>query len=195
MGLRGVLGALSCKWVCTPLALEASPTPASPMVTEETFKQLLPLACAWAKAQETFILARGIPLDPRYRADACLAGVKDVTRIRVLIVEKIPLPPEYDLAEAARHHQIITDASRGIAIGYGIVIRADGWGDRELIVHQLVHVAQSERFDTVERYIEHYLSDRYTCARFTNGSFEEEARRLSQAICGGDAAMLREGAA
>lgn len=165
------------------------------MVNQETFDRLLPLACAWARAQEEFVLSRGVPLDARYLAEARRLGVKDCARIKVLIVEKIPLPDDADLADAARRGQIITDTSRAVAIGYAIIIRADCWGDRELILHQLVHVAQSERCGGLDRYLEQYLSDRHTCARFTIGSFEEEARRVAHEICAAATEVVYQGAA
>jgi hypothetical protein len=153
------------------------------MIDQETFQHLLPLAYQWAKAQEEFILARGTSLGPVQIADARLVGVQDYSRVRVLVVDRIPLPDHKELAEAAARTDIITGASRGVAIGHGIIIRADRWGDRELILHQLVHVAQCERCGGLESFVAQYLSDRHTCATFTVGSFEDEARRIAREIC------------
>jgi len=150
------------------------------VINQETFNRLLPAACDWAKAQEEFILARGVPLGARQAEDAAKVGVRDVGRVRVLIVEKIPLPEDVDLAEAAKRAGIITDASRGMAIGHAIIIRADCWGDRELFLHQLMHVAQCERCDGIDTYLREYLSQRTSCAEFTCGPFEEEARRVAR---------------
>jgi hypothetical protein len=153
------------------------------MIDQETFQHLLPLAYQWAKAQEDFILARGAPLGPRQTADAHLAGVQDCARVKVLVVDRIPLPDDKELAEAAARTNIITGASRGVAIGHGIIIRADRWGDRELLLHQLVHVAQCERSGGLEPFVQQYLCDRQTCAKFTIGSFEDEARRFAREVC------------
>ena len=153
------------------------------MIDQETFQHLLPLAYQWAKAQEEFILARGASLGPAQIADARLVGVQDYSRVRVLVVDRIPLPDHKGLAEAAARTDIITGASRGVAIGHGIIIRADCWGDRELILHQLVHVAQCERSGGLEPFVQEYLCDRHTCATFTVGSLEDEARRIAHEIC------------
>jgi hypothetical protein len=153
------------------------------MIDSEKFQGFLPLAYLWAKSQEDFVLARGVPLASEYLDDARLAGVQHASRVRVLIVDRIPLPENEELAEAARLSQIITDASRGVAMGYAIIIRADGWGDRELMLHQLVHVAQCERCGGLEPYLHQYLSDRRNCATFTAGLFEAEARGLAREIC------------
>jgi len=158
------------------------------VIDQKTFEYLLPLAYQWAKAQEEFILAHGVPLGPRHTADARRVGVHDCSRVKVLVVHHIPLPDNEELAKVAKQTYIITEASRGVAIGHGIIIRADCWGDRELILHQLVHVAQCERSGGLESFVEQYLCDRHTCTKFTVGSFEEEARRIAHEICIADAA-------
>jgi hypothetical protein len=155
------------------------------MIDQKDFDRLSPLACEWAKAQETFILQQGVPLTAAQTADARRAGVQNPARVRVLVVDRIPLPETKELAEAARKAQIITDASRGVAIGYGIIIRADSWKNRELLLHQLVHVAQCERSCGLESFVTEYLLDRRSSRDFSLGSFEDEARTLAREICAG----------
>jgi hypothetical protein len=113
---------------------------------------------------------------------------KDICRVRVLAVDRMPLPEEPALAEASRRTQIITDSCRAIAIGHAVVLRADAWGDRELFLHQLVHVAQCERSGGLEQWVRHYLVDRTNCPNFTIGALEEEeARRIAREICAAEA--------
>lgn len=153
------------------------------MIDQQTFDHLVPLAFQWAKAQEEFILARGSTLGSRASADALLVGVQDPDQVKVLVVDRIPLPENEELAEAARRTMIITEACHGVAIGHGIIIRAEFWGNRELLLHQLVHVAQCERCGGLEPFVHQYLTDRHTCADFTVGSLEAEARRVAREIC------------
>ena len=152
------------------------------VIDQEAFEHLLALACEWAMAQEQIILARGASLGSQHTDDARRAGVQDCSRIKVLVVDRIPMPENEQLAEAARRAQIITTATRGAAFGYGIIIRADCWGDRELLLHQLVHVAQYERNHDLDACIKEYVRERHTCAKFTIGSLEEEARRIAREI-------------
>ncbi|MEY2558175.1 MAG: hypothetical protein QOE34_1600 [Verrucomicrobiota bacterium] len=159
------------------------------MIDQKTFEHLLPLASQWAKAQEEFILARGASLGAAQIADARRVGVQDYSRVRVLVVDRIPLPEHKALAEAAARTGIITAACRGVAIGHGIIIHADRWGDRELLLHQLVHVAQCEQSGGLHSFVEQYLSDRNTCAMFTIGSFERDARRIAREICSAEMAV------
>jgi hypothetical protein len=155
------------------------------MIDQEAFDRLAPLACKWAKAQEAYILKHGSPLTPGQLADARRAGVNDPAQVRLLAVDRIPMPDDKELADAARHAQIITDASKGVAIGYGIILRVDSWKNRELLLHQLVHVAQCERSGGLESFVNEYLLDRRSCRDFSLGSLEDEARGLAREICAG----------
>jgi hypothetical protein len=153
------------------------------VVDQETFEHLLPLAYEWAKEQEQFVLARGNPLGARHTADAHLAGVKDWERIRILVVDRIPMPEDPALAEAAKRIGIITKDTRCMGFGYALIVRVDDWHDRELILHNLVHIAQCERSGGLENWVRDYLGNRTNCADFTVGSLEEEARRIAREIC------------
>ena len=158
------------------------------MIDKQTFDEFSPLAREWAKTQEEFILALGSPLRAAALADAVRVGVQDPERVRVLVVERIPLPADERLAEASRRNDIITDACRGVAIGHGIMIRGDSWGDRELLLHQLVHVAQCERCGGLDAFVLEYLLDRQSSPTFTVGTLEKEARNTARAICAADGA-------
>jgi hypothetical protein len=153
------------------------------MIEQQTFEHLLPLAYQWCKATEQFVLAHGAPLGPRHLADARLAGVRDCSRIRIMVVDRITLPEDPLLAAAARRAQIITEETRCVGLGHALIIRADAWGDRELFVHNLVHIAQCERSGGLEQWVYRYLGNRHSCAEFTIGSLEEEARGLAREIC------------
>lgn len=156
------------------------------MVDQETFERLLPLAYQWARNWEGLALAKGVPLGSQQLVDAELAGVQDCARVRVLVVDRIPMPEDPELADAARRSQIIVDASRCVGFGYAIIIRADAWSDRELLVHNLVHIAQCERTGGLEQWVYKYLWDRRTSPEFSLGHLEEEARRLARKICNGE---------
>jgi len=115
--------------------------------------------------------------------DAELAGVRDRAAVRVLVVDRIPLPENPELAEASRRIGIITEDTRCIGFGRALIIRVDAWNDRELILHNLVHIAQSQRSGGLEQWVRQYLGDRANCPNFTIGSLEEEARRIAREIC------------
>lgn len=159
------------------------------MIDRETFEQLAPLAYQWARAQEEFVLAHGAPLSLQQMADARLVGVQDCERIRVLILDRIPVPESGELAEAARRANIISEDTRCAGLGHAIMFRAEAWGDRELLLHNLVHIAQCERSGGLESWVYEYLFDRVTCATFSLGALEEEARRIAREICSAETAV------
>ena len=160
---------------------------------QQTFQKLVPLACEWAGVQEQLVLLHGTPLTSDQTADAQRAGVEHYSRVRVLVAERIPLPENPELADAAQRTQILTEDSHGLAIGHAIVIRADRWGDRELLVHNLVHVAQCERAGGLEPWVRHYLGDRRASPIFTIGACEEEARALARKICAQESTLVEYG--
>ena len=156
------------------------------MIDRQKFEHLLPLAVKWAKAQEEFVLKHGNPLSARYMADAMLAGVQKPALVRVLAVDRISLPDDRQLAEASKRIGIVTEDTRCMGFGYALIIRVDAWNDRELILHNLVHIAQCERSGGLAQWCQEYLGDRTSCPKFTIGSLEEEARRFAREICAAD---------
>jgi hypothetical protein len=106
----------------------------------------------------------------------------------MLVVDRIPLPEDPDLARVARRMGIITEDTRCMGFGYALIIRADDWNDRELILHNLVHIAQCERSGGLENWCRQYLGDRSNCPNFSTGSLENEARRIAREICTANAA-------
>ena len=161
------------------------------MIEQKEFDRLAALACEWAKSQEAYVLKHGVPLTPDQIADARRAGVKDIGRVRVLLVDRIPLPENKELADAARHAQIITDSSRAVALGHGIIIRADSWQNREQLLHQLVHVAQCERSGGLESFVSEYLLDRRGSRDFSVGLLENEARSFARDTCAGSKTVMQ----
>jgi hypothetical protein len=87
------------------------------------------------------------------------------------------------LAEASKRIGIITEDTRCMGFGSALIIRVDAWSDRELILHNLVHIAQCERAGGLAQWVREYLRDRTNCPKFTIGTLEEEARRFAREVC------------
>lgn len=152
------------------------------MLTEEEKTHLRPLACAWAREQETVVLEHGVPLTDKQLKLAKRVGVKDPARVRALAVDTIPSPNDEPLRSAAKKTQILARSCRGIAIGYGVILRGDSWADQELLAHQLVHVAQYERAGGVEAFLQRYFEERLRVGQFAVGDLEHEARSVARQI-------------
>lgn len=149
------------------------------MITPVEFKVLLPLACAWAEEQEAAILREGVPLSERMLAIAKEIGVAHPERVRLRVVEEVPAPANPALQAAAEATGLLTALTAGLTLRYGIFIRADCWGDRRLVAHELVHTMQYERLGGFKLFLERYLHECLTFG-YPNGELEQEAIRLEQ---------------
>jgi len=144
---------------------------------------LLPLAARWVQNQEAEILAHGLPLTPMQRKDAAEAGVKSPEKIRLRVVQAIPLPADPILSQAAREMGLLGPGTAGLTLRYGIYLRHDGQLDRELHVHEFVHVGQYERLGSIEAFLGLYLKE---CVDpgYPFGPMEQEAILTARRIIG-----------
>lgn len=151
------------------------------MITPQQFNQLLPLAIAWAGQQENYILQNGVQLTPSQLSDARLIPVVNPEKVRLLKVNRIPLPGEVSLKSAAQIMGLITTNTIGLTLRYGVFIREDFWNDRKIAVHELVHVAQYERLGGIDQFLQKYLQE---CISFgyPGAPMEQEAITLSNKI-------------
>src|SRR5260370_41850959 len=142
-------------------------------ITPEQFELLLPRACQWAAAQEKRILSEGPPLSDSQIADARLVGVAYPARVRLLHVPEVPIPDDPALRAAAEATQLITPLTGGLTLRYGIFIRSDCRFSREMVVHELGHTAQYERFGGFEQFLGPYLFECLTIG-YAEAPIEQE---------------------
>jgi len=152
------------------------------MMTQEEFKILLPVACAWAEAQEGLILRIGVPLTPSQTADAVKIGVAHPERVRLLSVSGVPIPDHAILRAAAEATQLISPLTGGLTLRYGIFIRADCWGNRQLVFHELVHTLQYERLGGIRQFLQQYLYECITIG-YPAAPMEQEAVTTTAKLC------------
>src|SRR6266404_9427362 len=153
------------------------------MISQAVFKMVLPMACAWAEEQEAVILLDGVALTASQIDDARHIGVAHPERVRLRGVEEIPLPLHPLLREAAETTGLISPLTAGMTLRYGIFIQSDSWGERRLVVHELAHVAQYERFGGFRPFLEQYLHECITIG-YPAAPLEQEAKRVENELCG-----------
>jgi hypothetical protein len=144
------------------------------MISQAEFEILLPLACDWAEKQERNILHNGVALSALQMTDARNAGVAAPENVRHLRVTGIPSPEHPGLRAAAVATNLISPSTWGMTLRYGIFIRQDGWGDRRLLVHELVHVSQYERLGGFFQFFQKYLHECITIG-YPAAPMEQEA--------------------
>ena len=126
----------------------------------------VPAASLWVAYWERRICSSGIALNALQLADARAVGVAFPERVRLLRVERVPFPRwAGTLARLAGAEPAQT---AGLTARYGIFIRADHWGNRALLLHELAHTAQYERLNGIRpflrRYLRQCLADGYAVA-------------------------------
>jgi len=146
-------------------------------------EEILPIAAQWAAEQERQALCQGVPLSEAEMADAKAIGVSSPGRVRLLRAAIIPVPAHPLLRAAAASMNFLGAAPRGLALNYGIFIRADHWRNRALIAHELVHTAQYQRLGGILPFLQTYI---YQCATvgYSNSPLETEAITTAARICG-----------
>ena len=154
------------------------------IITPQNFAVLLPLACIWAEEQEAAILELGAPLTDSQLDDANRVGVIMPERVRLLRIEKIPLPQHSGLAAAAKATHLISPDTAGLTLRHGIFIRADHWENRLLVVHELVHTMQYERLGGFQQFLGPYLLECITPPGYPHGPMEQEAVTTAARVCG-----------
>lgn len=149
------------------------------MIARTTVRIILPMACSWVRRQEELILGSGAPLNAAQMADARKIGVEYPEKIRLKFVDQVPLPLFPLLRRAAEKFPAFPSDTIGITLRYGIFIQSRYANDRQLLLHELVHISQYERLGGVRPFLRQYLHECLT-AGYPFGSLEEEARRRTQ---------------
>ena len=145
------------------------------MLTSAQLSELLPLAAEWVLEQESNILKKGIELSDDQQIDAYLIGVKEITKVRLLKVSVVPFPEHELVRNAAFKAGFLTPATIGLTCRHGIFIKEDHWKERRLIIHELTHTHQYERFGSIEKFLSQYLHECLTQG-YANSPLEFEAR-------------------
>lgn len=144
----------------------------------------IPLATNWVKKQEAIILRKGRALTPRQKADAQKAGVAHPEDIRILEVKTIHPPKGLFLGWASKVANAFGPDTAGCTLRYGIYIRKDCQNyreNREIYVHEFVHVGQYERYGSIQAFLIDYLRE---CIEpgYPNGPLERQATRRAAKI-------------
>ncbi|MFN7141496.1 MAG: hypothetical protein ACK4UN_19385 [Limisphaerales bacterium] len=153
------------------------------MFNQIIVKILLPIASSWAEKQERLIGRVGVPLPAEFVVVAKRIGIVHPERVRLLTVEKVPLPLPAFLRRVGEAKGWISPSIGGMTLRYGIFIRSDCWGDRHLLVHELVHTMQYERMGGFRSFLKLYLRECISPG-YPNGPLEQEAKRLAHQIAG-----------
>jgi hypothetical protein len=152
-------------------------------ILPEQFENILPLVVEWAEAKEKVILEYGTALSPQYMEDAKSVGVKYPEQVRIYEVPQIPIPKHPILRAATEATQLISPATIGISLRYGIFIHNNFSKDRYTIVHELAHTMQCEKFGGFYPFLKKYLRECIEIG-YPETPLEQEAIRIASEVCG-----------
>lgn len=143
---------------------------------------MLPAACAWIAAQERRILVEGVPLNPVQFADARALGVADPGRVRVLCLDRLPLPVNPFVQRLGLWTGLLSRQTSGLSARYGIYLRAPLAKDRALLAHELVHTRQYEKLGGIRPFLRRYLHECLTVG-YHASDMEWEASDAASRLC------------
>lgn len=126
------------------------------MNLEEVLPQLLPTAIAWANFQAEHVTLVGQPLPPPLIEVARQVGVWQPDKIRVKLVDQLPMPEEPLLRQAAIQTGLLGPEMVGLTLGHSIFI-VHGHATVRLISHECRHVFQYELLGSIEMFLPVYL--------------------------------------
>jgi hypothetical protein len=112
-------------------------------------------------------------------ADAQGIGVRHPERVRLRVVDHVPGGIPRWLRKVMRPLGLYSASTSGMSLRYGIFIRSDRWGDRQLVCHELVHTRQYEQLGGIRRFLKPYLFEYLASPGYPFGPLEQEARKLA----------------
>ena len=153
-------------------------------IPDEELIRLLPKAIVWVEEQEELILRGGVSLSASEGEDARAIPVVHAEGVRVLTVAQIQMPNDRDLKEGLLRMRLDLEQAQGLSLRYGILVRAGIEDRRRVIVHELAHTAQYERFGGIDKFLVNYLSQ-INVYGHPNAPLELEAHAVAGRILGG----------
>jgi len=118
--------------------------------------RLLPEAIAWVEAQAARVANSGRPLDDSEVELARRVGVAHPERVRVALVDSLPMPEDPALRATAVQTGLLGRGMVGLTLGYSVFI-CRGHETKRLLSHELRHIHQYERAGSIANFLPGYL--------------------------------------
>jgi len=136
--------------------------------------KILPGAIGWAEGRAAQAAQVGEALTPLEQDMARSVGVVQPERVRVEIVERLPLPEDAALRAAALQAGLLGPNMVGLTLGHSIFI-CRGHKTRRLLSHELRHVYQYEQAGSIAAFLPIYLKQVLEVG-YQSAPFEADAR-------------------
>ena len=135
---------------------------------------LLPKAITWVEEQAQQVATSGRVLTEHERQLARGVGVAHPERIRVALVDTLPLPEDPALRTAALQTGLLGPGMIGLTFGHSVFI-CKGHETPRLLSHEFRHVYQYEQAGSIATFLPLYLLQVVQLG-YANTAFEIDAR-------------------
>ncbi len=135
---------------------------------------LLPKAIEWAEAVAAHAVSNGRVLTEREMEITLRVGVAQPELVRVAMVDRMPMPDDPALREAASQTGLLGLGAVGLTLGHTVFIVNGHISDR-LIAHELRHVYQYEQAGSIRNFLPVYLRQIVECG-YVGAPLEKDAR-------------------
>lgn len=152
-------------------------------ITPQQLAALLPHAADWVAQLEASVLRDGEALNEEELALARKIGINFPEKIRLMRVATMPQPSDPTLAWAARETGLLGPKIAGVTFRYAIFVRSDYWREIRLVIHEMAHTQQYERFGGILPFLQQYISECLTVG-YHNSPLELEARAVEKRLTG-----------
>jgi hypothetical protein len=140
---------------------------------------MAPRVVTWAEKLATEGRAHGVALTPAQERIARASGVRNPHDVRIIVVDRIPLPDEPQLRAAALEVGLSPSSALGMTLGYTVMV-VRGYEDNvRLLSHELRHVAQYEACGGIRPFLTMHLAD-LAAFGYEDSPFEVDARAHEQ---------------
>jgi hypothetical protein len=136
---------------------------------------IAPRVVRWAELQAGQALKAGVALTPAQVALARRVGVKAPERVRIVVVDEIPLPDEPALKEASAQVGLSQSWAAGLTLGHAVIVRRGFEADARLLSHEFRHVAQYEAKGGIPAFLGEHLQHLVRFG-YDDSPFERDAR-------------------
>jgi hypothetical protein len=133
-----------------------------------------PLVMGWAAWQRRRVLRYGMPLTPSQQKVAAAVGVAHPERIRLRVVERVPIPAGRVVERVAGRLDLPSPDVDGLALGYALFIRGAALS-MPLLAHECRHVRQCEEAGSLNSFLFAYLKQ-VAQHGYHDAPFEADAR-------------------
>ena len=142
------------------------------MDLDAVLPQLIPAATAWAMAEADRIVENGQHLTTNQVALARRVKVAHPELVRIMHVDRLPVPEDPLLREVALAIDLPNMA--GLTLGHGIYL-VRGHDEASLVAHELRHVHQYEQMGGIEPFMAVYLAQ-IAAHGYHDAPLEQDAR-------------------